>query len=450
MNIGLGARPVPRTPDNWGRQTSRAPKPQISDEPVNLGRKHRPDYWLVVLMLIMLGIGLIVVYAISPALSEAAGVSQTHFVTKQLVAIGLCLLAFVAMAKIPLNLIKTFYKPLLVLAGIATIIALLMPVDPLYPAHRWVRIAGFSFQSVELLKFALLIAAAGFLAQRARAGMLSDWKHTIKPMFIAIAVVMVIVAGPSSLHAQSDLGSAGVILAMLAVMAYIAGMPMRRLIIGAGILAIAVTLVILPSDYRRARVTAFLNPEAGCQQAAGYQACQALIAVGSGGVVGLGLGRSVQAYGYLPEAANDSIFAIYAEKFGFIGVTVLLAIMTAFFWRLKTIAERAPDTFSRLIAIGVLAWLSTQAIINVGAMIGLLPLKGITLPFISYGGTSVVFAAAAVGLAFQISYYTAMRAPRDMKDNQSIGGRRYGGTNDGRGDGRRQRGAYHPNFSSST
>ncbi len=429
-----------------GRSSRSQPSRAGAENSSDLGRRHRPDYWLVILCLMMLVIGLIVVYAISPALSEAAGTSQTHYVTKQLIAIGLSIVAFIAMAKIPLSVIRQMYKPLLVLAGIATLIALLTPVNPLYPAHRWVRLGGFSFQSVELLKFAILIAAAGFLAERSRVGMLGDFKTTIKPLLIAVGVLIVIVAGPGKIYAQSDLGSTAVILAMMAIMAFVAGMPLKRLAAGAAILAIAVILAVVPSTYRRERVTAFLHPDQGCQQAAGYQACQALIAVGSGGLSGLGLGRSVQAYGYLPEAANDSIFAIYAEKFGFIGVTVLLGIMVAFFSRLKSIAERAPDAFSRLVVVGVLAWLSVQAVINIGAMIGLLPLKGITLPFISYGGTSVVFVAAAVGVVFQISYYTAIRVPRVSQgirqaDNTNNGGRVY----DNSRDGRRQRGAYHPN-----
>jgi cell division protein FtsW len=420
-----------------------------AQEMAALGRKHRPDYWLVILCLVMLVIGLIVVYAISPALSQAAGTSQSYYVSKQLVAMGLSIVAFIAMAKIPLSVTRRFYKPLLVLAGVATLFALIMPVNPLYPAHRWVRLGGFSFQSVELLKFAVLIAASGFMAERARRGLLGDFKATIRPLLIAVGVLVVIVAGPGGLHGQSDLGSTAVILAMLTTMAFVAGMPLKRLMMGAAILAIGVVLVVVPSAYRRARVTSFLHPDQNCQQAAGYQACQALIAVGSGGMVGLGLGRSVQAYGYLPEAANDSIFAIYAEKFGFIGATLLLGIMAAFFGRLKNIAERAPDTFSRLLTIGVLAWLSIQAIINIGAMIGLLPLKGITLPFISYGGTSVVFAAAAVGLVFQISYYTAMRAPQVIGDDRlgsgnNRRGKRYDDNQYGGGHGRRQRGAYHP------
>ena len=115
---------------------------------------------------------------------------------------------------------------------------------------------------------------------------------------------------------------------------------------------------------------------------------------------------SVQAYGYLPEAANDSIFAIMAEKFGFVGVATLIGLFVAFFRRLFKIAEEAADDYSRFLVVGVLAWLSTQVLINVGAMLGLLPLKGITLPFISYGGTSLVFVLGAVGLVFQVSRYT--------------------------------------------
>ncbi len=125
----------------------------------------------------------------------------------------------------------------------------------------------------------------------------------------------------------------------------------------------------------------------------------------------LSLGRK-----HRPEAANDSIFAIYAEKFGFIGSIILLVVFIAFFSRLKSIAERLPDDFSRLLVVGALAWLSVQTLINIGAMIGLLPLKGITLPFISYGGTSVVFSAAAIGLAFQASHYLAYSPSRLRED----------------------------------
>jgi cell division protein FtsW len=379
---------------------------QPRSEQLQLGRKHKPDYWLLIWCAALLSIGLIVVYAISPALSASRHVSENYFVSKQLLAIGLSLAAFVITARVPLSWWRQAYKPLLVVAAVATVLALILPVNPAYPAHRWVRLGSFSFQSVELVKFAIMIWLAGFLAKRLQQGTISSTQETLKPIMYALGGVAVAIVG-----IQSDLGSAGVLVAIMATMAFVAGLPMGRIVlIGACVLAVLV-LAVSATPYRRERLQAYLNPEANCQDS-GYQACQSLISVGSGGLIGLGLGSSVQAYGYQPEAANDSIFAIYAEKFGFVGSIVLIAIYAAFFTRLKSIAERLPDDFSRLLVVGVLAWFSAQALVNIGGMVGLLPLKGITLPFISYGGTSVVFSAAAVGLAFQASQHAAYSAPR--------------------------------------
>jgi cell division protein FtsW len=205
---------------------------------------------------------------------------------------------------------------------------------------------------------------------------------------------------------------------------FVAGLPLKKVVLFVGAVALILTLAISSSGYRRDRVVTFINPERDCQTA-GYQACQALIAVGTGGLFGKGVGHSVQAYGYLPEAQNDSIFAVLAEKFGFVGVTAILCVFWAFFTRLKNIIERAPDNFSRLVVVGVLAWLSTQAIINIGAMIGLLPLKGITLPFISYGGTSIIFTTAAVGLVFNISRYTTFGVNSHSEPDKATNNRRY-------------------------
>jgi cell division protein FtsW len=235
---------------------------------------------------------------------------------------------------------------------------------------------------------------------------------------------------------QSDFGSTVVMVAMTAAMAFLTGMPVGKALPFVAILLVGGVLLIASTPYRRERLATFVHPATNCLTT-GYQACQALIAVGSGGIGGLGLGRSVQAYGYLPEAQDDSIFAIYAEKFGFIGAMILLALFVTLFARLRTILERAPDIFSKLVVAGVLAWLSTQMIINIGAMIGLLPLKGITLPFISYGGTSVLFVGAALGLVFQISRYTSFNARNVNRSEQR---KEYENSSDGR----RIRRAYHP------
>lgn len=395
-----------------------------------LGRRHRPDYWLLAITVMLLTIGLIVIYSLSPALSAIGHVSSNYYVVRQLIAIGLGLGVFVIAARIPIAKWQQLSRPLLLLASIATILSVIMPVNPDYPAHRWVRLGSFSFQSVELLKFALLIWLAGMLAVAIERGTIKNVQTTLKPVVIALAVVGVVVVG-----IQSDLGSMGVILAIMGAMLLVAGMPLKRLLMICAIILVCLVIAVLAIPYRRARLIAYLHPSSNCQQSAGgYQACQALIAVGSGGMAGLGLGSSVQAYGYLPEAANDSIFAIYAEKFGFVGAVVLLGIFIGLFTRLKNIAAHSTDNFSRLLVVGIFTWLSVQSIINIGAMIGVLPLKGITLPFISYGGTSVIFVLAAMGLVFQVSHYTAYGSGMGQRNSEranydnSANRRRLGGT----------------------
>lgn len=392
-------------------------------------RRHRPDYWLLILMVALAAIGIIVVFSISPALEVEKGINGNQYVLRQLIAVGLGLCIFGVAAAIPMNRWRDWYMPLLIAAGVLTLLALAMPVNAQYPAHRWIRIAGFSFQSVELLKFAGIMWLSSFLAFRMDKSLMADTNKTIKPLLYVLVGTAIVVAG-----LQSDLGSFAVIVAMMGVMAFVAGLPMKR-IAGIGVVLVILSVILISMmPYRRERLTAFMHPDC---LTSGYQACQALIAVGSGGMIGLGLGRSVQAYGYLPEAENDSIFAIYAEKFGFIGVTVLLGLFAAFFTRIKKIAERAPDNFSRLVVIGILVWLSAQTMINIGAMIGLLPLKGITLPLVSYGGSSVLMVMAALGVVFQVSRHTLYSIP---EGSSSVSGGGY----DNSGDRRRVRGAYHP------
>jgi cell division protein FtsW len=387
---------------------------------------------LLILTVALAVVGIIVVFSISPALEVEKGVDGNQYVLRQLIAVGLGVVVFAIAAAVPMRHWQKVYLPLLAVAALATLVTLIMPVNGQYPAHRWIRLGGFSFQSVELLKFALITWLASFLTYRMADNSMIDIRKTLKPLFFALIGAGIVVAG-----LQSDLGSFGVIVAIMAVMAFVAGLPMKRILPIGGVVAIGLILAVVSTPYRRDRLAAFMNPERDCLTS-GYQACQALIAVGSGGMIGLGLGRSVQAYGYLPEAENDSIFAIYAEKFGFIGVTALLGLFVAFFTRIKMIAERAPDDFSRLVVMGILVWLSAQTIVNIGAMIGLLPLKGITLPLVSYGGSSVLMVMAALGVVFQVSRHTLYRVPE------------YDGVSGGVGydnnscDGRRIRGAYHP------
>lgn len=387
-------------------------------------RRHRPDYGLPILALLLTVVGLIVLYAISPALSAQREVAENYFINRQFIAVALSAATFLVASKIPLQTWKQFQVPLIIIAIVASIAVRLFG-EEVNGAYRWIQVQGLSFQAAELIKFALLIWLATFLAQQIQNGKLAKFKETLQPLLFCLVAIGAVVA-----VLQSDLGSAAVMVAMMGVMSFVAGLPMKRIILVVAIIAIGFIFAVSSTPYRRERLQTFLNPAADCQTT-GYQTCQALIAVGSGGVFGLGLAKSVQAYGYLPEAANDSIFAIFAEKFGFVGSAGLLALFIALFARIARVAERAPDDYTRLIAVGVLTWFSVQAAINIGAMIGVLPLKGITLPFISYGGTSLLFVSGALGIVFNISRYTSFRVKKSTSERRKtrdnyVGRRGYG------------------------
>jgi cell division protein FtsW len=366
-------------------------------------RRHKADHWLLILAALLLTIGLVVVYSISPGLAASQGISQSHFVLKQLIAVLLGAIGFGLASQVPIEFWRRNVKGLVILAVAGCAIVMVTPINATYPAHRWIRFAGFSFQVAELIKVALMVYLASFITAQLKKGRIHDFKSTVQPLLVLILLIGVIVA-----KLQSDLGSAGVMVAMILAVLFTAGVPLKKLaLISAAVLLLG-TVAISSTSYRRDRLATFLHPQSDCL-GSGYQACQSLISVGSGGLFGLGLGYSVQAYGYQPEAANDSIFAIIGEKFGFIGTFLILVIYGGFITRLKQIVERTADPFARFLVVGVMAWFSTQMIINVGAMLGLLPLKGITLPLISQGGTSLVFLTAALGIVFQISRYTSYK-----------------------------------------
>ena len=401
------------SPSFSGRSFSRGRRPRLAAEShqSNLGRKHRPDYALLILMSLLLVVGAVVVYAIGPGLTNGKNLPENYFSSKQLTAIGLGIVGFIFASWLPLESWKRWQAPLILLAAVVAL-AVRYIGEEINGAHRWIQVGGFSFQAAELVKLALVIWLADFLTSRRIEGKMGS-PDTLKWLGAVVATIVVVVAG-----LQSDFGSAAVMMAVIGLTALVAGLPLRRLLLVGAAVFLLGTIAIVSTPYRRDRVATFLNPEADCQTE-GYQACQAIITVGSGGLFGKGLGRSVQAYGYLPEPANDSIFAIVAEKFGFVGASSVLIVFWLLFRRIATIARQAPTDYTRLLVTGVLIWLSAQMIINVGAMIGLLPLKGITLPFVSYGGTSIIFVMIAMGIVFQISRYTDLSASRKSQSERS-------------------------------
>lgn len=365
-------------------------------------RRHRPDYSLVLISGILLMLGMIVIYAVSPALSQRSidSIGDNHFFYRQLVFVAMGIAAFLATSLFPIRLWRSV-QPALVIASVVASIALFVPGLRLEVngAVRWIDLGIISFQPSELIKFTIVMYFAAFLSERIRQGTLNDRSFTLNPVLVVtllLSLDIVIV--------QRDMGTMISVVAIIMTMLWTAKVRLRDLGIMLGALGAGGALTVLLFPHRMARILTFLNPESDVD-GAGYHINQALIAIGSGGVIGKGLGRSVQVYGYLPEAANDSIFAILAEKFGFIGSVVVIFLYAALFLKILRVIERAPNMHMRLIASGVFAWLFSHTIINIGAMLSLLPLTGITLPFLSLGGTSLIFMMAALGLIFNISRY---------------------------------------------
>jgi cell division protein FtsW len=264
-----------------------------------------------------------------------------------------------------------------------------------YGATRWLDLGPISFQPSEFAKLAVILYLSAWLSSRGQKRVGNIFEGLLPFLFILGCIGFFI-------YKQPDLGTLLLILGISFIIFFSAGGQLKH-IFGLGIFtSIAVFLMIRGASYRWDRVMVFLNPELD-PQGKGYQISQALIAIGSGGFLGVGLGQSRQKFNYLPEPVGDSIFAIIGEELGFVGSVATVLLFLFVVWRGLSIASHAPDEFGRLLAIGITSWIGLQAIFNIGAITGIMPLTGMPLPFISYGGTSLAFSLAAMGLLLNIS-----------------------------------------------
>ena len=383
-------------------------------------RRHRPDYQLVLFMGILVLVGLVVLYAISPARVEMINTNgntldQAHFMQKQLLYLGIGLAAFCFAAVVPAAwwqrrtsmILLTGFGACLLLAFLGLFLDGGIIIEA-GGATRWFNFGIGSFQPAELLKFGLLLFVAGFLARRMQSGTLNNMSETLVPLAVVVGLAALFI-----IVFQKDMGTGLTMLGMIATMLLVAGMKARYLglavvtLIGAGL------LLIVTSPHRIERVVTFFDPTAS--DASSYHITQAAIALGSGGLTGKGLGQSVQAFGYLPEAVNDSIFAILGETFGFIGVLAIIIIFFALLKRVVKVMDHVVDPTFRLVVAGVFGLIATHVLVNIGAMTGVFPLTGVTLPFLSFGGTSLLFTMLGLGLVFQISRYTTHSDIRNME-----------------------------------
>jgi len=359
------------------------------------------DYGLIGIVSVMILFGLIVLLsASSPNAYKQFG--DSYYFLKHQIIFGLIpgIAGLIAFSRIPYLFWKKHAWNLL----IASIVLLLLVFIPGFSAgfgtsHSWVSIGGlFSIQPSEIAKLTFLFYLAGWLSVRDEKSV-SDFQSGLIPFLSALGLIALLMV------LQPDTGSTTILAAMSLVVYFVAGAPLAYI---GGLFALGLTgisLLVAITPYRAARLTTFLHPELD-PKGIGYHINQALLALGSGGFFGFGYGHSRQKFQYLPEVAGDSIFAVIGEEMGFIVCVLVIVMFLVLSWRLMEIAKYAPDKFSKYICIGVGAWILVQAFENIGSMAALLPITGVPLPFISYGGTSLAVLMSAIGVVLNISKNT--------------------------------------------
>ena len=363
-----------------------------------MARKLKPDRILFFITLALVGFGVAMVFSSSAIVAKEKFGDPNYFSFKQLIFAALGLAVMFVVMKVDYH---TYRNPAVVFSGLAIVVALMVLVFFLPSAantHRWIQLAGFSMQPSELAKLALIFFLAYFLEKRK--GRVNNFRFTLIP----IAIVVALLAGLIEL--QKDLGTAISLLAISGVLLFIAGLDPRWIAMTIIFVAPTVYLLVSRVGYRRDRIFAFLDPWAD-PQGRGFQIIQSLYSVASGGVTGLGFMEGKQKLFYLPEAHTDFIFAVVGEELGMIGTCAILCLFTVFMWRGLRTSMRAPDLFGFYLALGITMMVCVQAFINMSVVLGLLPTKGIPLPFLSYGGSSFVVMLAAVGILLNVSQHSS-------------------------------------------
>ncbi len=360
------------------------------------------DRWLKLSVFALIGIGLIMIASAGVSYGNVRFGDPYYFFKEQLLGLGVGTVLLLLAERIPYPLWRRFVVPLFVLALLLLVLVFIPGFGTtVYGAARWVDLGPFSFQPSEIMKIAIIFYLAAWLSRRG-----SNTAHDFYEGFVPFLTVLSLVS--FLIIKQPDTGTLGLIFCISLSIFFASGANLKHIfgLIALGLAALIVLIKIAP--YRMQRFLVFLNPEHD-PLGAGYQMTQALLAIGTGGLFGVGLGYSRQKFNYLPEPVTDSIFAVLAEETGLFGGAVVVTLFLFFLWRGIRVAQRAPDKFGELLAIGIVAWVVCQAFINIAAITGLVPLTGIPLPFISFGGTSLAVLMAAVGVLLNISRHSTLK-----------------------------------------
>ncbi|GAF15148.1 cell division protein FtsW [Bacillus sp. JCM 19046] len=358
-------------------------------------QKTAPDYILLLATLGLLTIGLIMVYSASEAWAAYRFDDAWFFAKRQLFfgSIGVLLMLFIT--RIDYWTWRTYSKVILIICFILLVLVLIPGVGLVRGGARsWIGVGAFSIQPSEFMKIAMIVFLANYLAVHQKR--IVSFKKGLLPAlsFVMIAFAMIML--------QPDLGTGSVMVGTCVAMIFISGARIKHylflMLLGIG----GFVALIISAPYRIQRITSFLDPWSDPLNS-GFQIIQSLLAIGPGGLVGMGLGESRQKYFYLPEPQTDFIFAILAEEMGFLGGLIVLLLFSIVFWRGIRIALGAPDMFGSLLAVGIVTMIAIQVMINIGVVTGLMPVTGITLPLLSYGGSSLTLMLMSIGVLLNIS-----------------------------------------------
>jgi cell division protein FtsW len=366
------------------------------------------EYHLLVLVtLALVAFGLVMVYSASSARALLASHDPAYYLKRQALYAVMGLVALVLMSRFDYRRLRDSAGSL-VLVSFVLLVAVLGIGTAVNGARRWISVGSFTFQPSELAKLALALWVSALLARRPAPKTLGD---LVRPIGLVVGACCALIL------IEPDLGSALAIAIMVGACLLVSGTPIRILFGAGGIASALVLAAIWLEPYRRARIFSFLDPWHD-PQGAGFQIVQAMIALGSGGLFGVGLGESVQKIYYLPEASTDMIFAIIGEELGLIGVVTVIAAFALLGYAGLNIALRCKDPFGKRLAVTLTALVCGQAAVNVSAVMGLAPLTGVPLPFVSYGGSSLVIGLASVGILLNIAVNDGLAAVSEVHDRR--------------------------------
>jgi cell division protein FtsW len=362
------------------------------------------SYYLIIgITTLLLCLGLMMVLSTASYTDLNQGESPYHDFEWQVIGIVVGLPIMWAMARSSPRVFRALAYPLLAVSVIGLGLTLIPGVAVRHnDVARWIAIGPITFQPSELAKLALAVWGADLLARKEKLGMLADWRHLLIPLIPGAGVLaMLVMAG-------DDLGTTSILLIILLALLWIAGVPTRVFVALLILIGLVLVLLVVAKGYGVARITDFLNPGNNTNPVGtNQQPIQGKLALGSGGWLGVGLGASKEQWGWLPESSSDFIFAIIGEELGLVGTLCVTALYGGLAWAGLRVARRAPDTFSRLAAAAITAWIVMQAVVNIGAVIGVIPITGVPLPLVSQGLSSVL--VTMVGLGMLMSF--ARREP---------------------------------------